>query len=324
MEGDETNFLRDQVQRLNAVLQRYQEKYGPLEKKEVESLYHQGDPAAPWQTSRIMLSPLITEYDKRIAEQYQQIGVYKAEMRDLQSKVDKLVKENNSLHHELKSVVGGQLETIQSGLRGDHTEEDAEKELIDNLRKQIELLEKVINQPIKPSITLCERETANEMWQETVHELDRLASEHRDMLGNSKAQVSTHHAIESKGVALMRDNQQLRDNNYKLETANRHLQDVMNAQSQEIEGMRDQLRTVKGDLRTTSIQLRDFTTMKDTLEQQCRAKDKDLGELRSRVQSSEGRIPGLEERVKELELTMELISHIIIIIILMYVGQGSR
>ncbi|XP_041483149.1 sodium channel and clathrin linker 1-like [Lytechinus variegatus] len=259
MEGDETSFLRDQVQRLSAVLQRYQEKYGPLEKKEMESLYHQGDPGAPWLTSRTMLSPLIAEYDRQITELSQQIGVYKVEMRDLQTKVDKLVRENSRLHQELKSVVEGQLETIQSGLRGDHSEEVAEKELVDNLRKQIELLEK-------------ERETANEMWQETVHELDRLAAEHRDMLGNSKAQVSTHHAIEAKGVALMRDNQLLRDNNYKLETANRHLQDVVTAQGQEIEGMRDQLRTAKGDLKTTAIQLKDFTSMKETLEQQCRVK----------------------------------------------------
>ncbi|XP_054754897.2 sodium channel and clathrin linker 1-like [Lytechinus pictus] len=261
----------------------------------MENLYHQGDPAAPWLTSRTMLSPLITEYDRQITELSQQIGIYKIEMRDLQTKVDKLVRENSRLHQELKSVVEGQLETIQSGLRGDHSEEVAEKELVDNLRKQIELLEK-------------ERETANEMWQETVHELDRLAAEHRDMLGNSKAQVSTHHAIEAKGVALMRDNQLLRDNNYKLETANRHLQDVVTAQGQEIEGMRDQLRTAKGDLKTTAIQLKDFTSMKETLEQQCRAKDRDLGELRSRVQSYEGRIPGLQERIKELELSMELIS----------------
>nr|XP_054754897.1 sodium channel and clathrin linker 1-like [Lytechinus pictus] len=261
----------------------------------MENLYHQGDPGAPWLTSRTMLSPLITEYDRQITELSQQIGIYKIEMRDLQTKVDKLVRENSRLHQELKSVVEGQLETIQSGLRGDHSEEVAEKELVDNLRKQIELLEK-------------ERETANEMWQETVHELDRLAAEHRDMLGNSKAQVSTHHAIEAKGVALMRDNQLLRDNNYKLETANRHLQDVVTAQGQEIEGMRDQLRTAKGDLKTTAIQLKDFTSMKETLEQQCRAKDRDLGELRSRVQSYEGRIPGLQERIKELELNMELIS----------------
>ncbi|XP_071489666.1 sodium channel and clathrin linker 1-like [Diadema antillarum] len=215
-----------------------------------------------------------------------------AELHDLRGKVDRLVLENDSLREELKTAVEGQLAAVQTGL-GEQAEELAERELIDNMRRQIELLEK-------------ERQTANDMWQETVKELDRLAADHREVLGTSKAQASTHQAIQTRGVALMKDNQQLTENIYKLETANRHLQEVASTQERELSGLRDQLRTVKTDLRTTSIQLNDFTSMKNKLEDQLQSKDKELGEVRSRAQSAETRIPGLQDRVKEMEHQLEL------------------
>ena len=57
-----------------------------------------------------------------------------------------------------------------------------------------------------------------------------------------------------------------------LPQANRHLQELVSAQGQEVDGLRDQVRKARGDLRTASIQLTDLTSMKDTLEKQCKAK----------------------------------------------------
>lgn len=58
--AEETTFLRDQVERLNAVLSEYQQKY-PL-----VSLPHNvgGEGAGTnWMTDRQLMAPLLTEYD---------------------------------------------------------------------------------------------------------------------------------------------------------------------------------------------------------------------------------------------------------------------
>ncbi|XP_038056776.1 sodium channel and clathrin linker 1-like [Patiria miniata] len=287
MEVGEREFLREQVQRVNAELQRYQEKYLPLDENEKASLHTTGDPPAPWLTSKNLLSPLIAEYDHQLSSLRKQINTYKAEHLELAGKIDKLVNENNRLHRELKAAIQGQLEAVHEVSRADHSIIE-EQQLIDNLQKQI-------------TLTTQEKDSAVEMWQETVQELDRLAKEHRDLLNSSEAQSQRVQAIQEKGSTLMSQNQSLVTGNQKLEMASQHLQQVIASQSQELDSLRDHLKRARTDLRSANLQLAEMRTTTDKLKEDNQAKEREKQQAKGREESADSRLTQLQAVVMDLE-----------------------
>ncbi|XP_022079629.1 sodium channel and clathrin linker 1-like isoform X2 [Acanthaster planci] len=287
MDVGEREFLRDQVQRLNAELQHYQEKYMPLEEKEKASLHTSAGPPAPWLTSKNLLSPLIAEYDHQLSSLRKQIKTYKAEHVELSGKIDKLVNENNRLHKELKASIQGQLEAVHQVSRAD-TSIIEEQQLIDNLQKQITLITQ-------------EKDSAVEMWQETVQELDRLAKEHRDMLGNNEAQTQRYQAVQEKMSALMSQNQILVTGNQKLDMASQHLQQVIASQSQELDTLRDHLKRARTDLRAANLQLAEMRNTAEKLKEENLAKERESQQAKGREESADSRLTQLQAVVMDLE-----------------------
>ncbi|CAH1776933.1 unnamed protein product [Owenia fusiformis] len=108
MAGDEVAFLKDQVQRLNTLLSKYQEKYGLIPESQTEP----GAPPAPWLTEKGQLAPLIAAYDAQVQFQLQQNSSYQDELKELKQEVTKLMSENKRLNRELKETVQSQLEDI--------------------------------------------------------------------------------------------------------------------------------------------------------------------------------------------------------------------
>ncbi|XP_071787293.1 sodium channel and clathrin linker 1-like [Asterias amurensis] len=287
MEAGELEFLRDQVRRLNAELQHYQERFIALNESEKATLQKPGDPPAPWLTSKNLLSPLIAEYDHQLASLRKQLNTYKVEHLELAGKIDRLVNENNRLHRELKSSIEGQLEAVQQVSRAD-TSVLEEHKLIENLQKQITLLTQ-------------EKDSAVEMWQESVLEVDRLAKDHRDLLSSTEAQTQRFQAIQEKGSAMMNQNQGLATSNQKLEMASQHLQQVIASQSQELESLRDHLKKSRADLRTASIQLADARNTSDQLKEEKKIKERETQQAKGREESADNRLTQLQAIVMDLE-----------------------
>uniref|UniRef100_A0A667WA40 Sodium channel and clathrin linker 1 n=1 Tax=Myripristis murdjan TaxID=586833 RepID=A0A667WA40_9TELE len=90
----------------------------------------------------------------------EQLHRYQVQMTDVKMKLEKVVKENEKLHAELRESVEKQLQAlpVASGAEGSTLEED---DVIRSLQEQIQLSKQ-------------EREQAMELWQSTAQELDRL------------------------------------------------------------------------------------------------------------------------------------------------------
>uniref|UniRef100_A0A4X2MEW0 Sodium channel and clathrin linker 1 n=1 Tax=Vombatus ursinus TaxID=29139 RepID=A0A4X2MEW0_VOMUR len=137
----ELDFLRDQNQRLNAVLKRYQmenlSKYSP-ERKTV--LHGNGDDTLEaTMTDRSFLAPLISEYDKHLEEVNRQLEYYQKQVGEMTLQLENVAKENERLHGELKEAVEKQLEVLPFGTLLD-TDVFTDEEMVKNLQEQLQLV----------------------------------------------------------------------------------------------------------------------------------------------------------------------------------------
>ncbi|XP_014445194.1 sodium channel and clathrin linker 1 isoform X2 [Tupaia chinensis] len=177
----EIDFLRDQNQRLNEVLRRYQmenfSKYSSVQKA-----VFKGDGDDILENSIVdqsFLAPLITEYDKHLEELNGQLKYYQKQVGEMKLQLETVIKENERLHSELKDAVEKQLEALPFGTEiGDDAYTD--DETVKNLREQLQLA----NQ---------EKTQAVELWQTVSQELDRLQKLYQEHM--TEAQI---HVIESK------------------------------------------------------------------------------------------------------------------------------
>ncbi|CAG5122516.1 unnamed protein product [Candidula unifasciata] len=158
MSESDTEFLKDQVMRLNYLLARYQDAYPDFVLKEYE-LPKEWAQKQPW-LRKTELSPLLQEYDTIIFGLQGQLANLQDDLERLRRQSRDLVQENESLHRELKEAVQGHLSPDHAGA-GD--EGDGRSDfLIQSLQHQLELLTR-------------EKEAADERWREAAQEVDRLA-----------------------------------------------------------------------------------------------------------------------------------------------------
>eukprot|EP00058_Branchiostoma_floridae_P012882 XP_002598370.1 hypothetical protein BRAFLDRAFT_69727 [Branchiostoma floridae] len=88
--------MEGSLQRLNAVLSQYQDRYLPVNEGSGEGgLFAPDDPPAQWLTDRSLLSPLLAEYDHVMQTQKEQLEQCRADQGRLKDRVEQLVTENN-------------------------------------------------------------------------------------------------------------------------------------------------------------------------------------------------------------------------------------
>ncbi|XP_006153446.2 sodium channel and clathrin linker 1 isoform X1 [Tupaia chinensis] len=225
----EIDFLRDQNQRLNEVLRRYQmenfSKYSSVQKA-----VFKGDGDDILENSIVdqsFLAPLITEYDKHLEELNGQLKYYQKQVGEMKLQLETVIKENERLHSELKDAVEKQLEALPFGTEiGDDAYTD--DETVKNLREQLQLA----NQ---------EKTQAVELWQTVSQELDRLQKLYQEHM--TEAQI---HVIESKKQKDQLTNFQqltkrLHVTNENIEMTNQQFLKTVTEQNVEIEQLRKQL-----------------------------------------------------------------------------------
>ncbi|XP_058629559.1 sodium channel and clathrin linker 1 isoform X2 [Onychostoma macrolepis] len=262
----EVEFLRDQVNRLNSVLGRYQDEFPPP-----SSVSQTGDvvmeSAAPWLSDRGLMAPLIEEYDKHIQQMEMQLKFYQRQMTDVKASLEQVVKENERLHAEQRMSIEKQLQSLSTGTGGEGT---ADAIAISNFEEQVKC-------------AVEEKERALQMWQTASQELDRLQTQYQSSISDGQI-----HAVERQH---MQTNQQF------LKT--------VAEQSSELEELRSQLRQAKLEQRSSATKVEEMTRLLQNVQDQMQRREEDAAEAQGREEASDRRLQQLQAALKQLEARLK-------------------
>ncbi|XP_040822694.1 sodium channel and clathrin linker 1 [Ochotona curzoniae] len=285
----EIDFLRDQNQRLNEVLRRYQmenvSKYSSVQKA-----VFKGDGEDVLEKSVVdqsFLAPLITEYDKHLEELNAQLKYYQKQVGEMKLQLENVIKENERLHSELRDVVEKQLEALPIGA---DTENDLYKddEIIRNLQEQLQLA----NQ---------EKTQAIELWQTVAQELDRLQKLYQEYMTEAQIHVFESQKQKDQLTSFQQLTKQLHVTKENIETTNQHFLNTITEQNAEMEELRKQLRKAKLDLRVASAKVEELTKVTEDLQGQMQKTEEDMMSAQGREEASDRRLQQLQSSIKQLE-----------------------
>ncbi|XP_072240346.1 sodium channel and clathrin linker 1 [Leuresthes tenuis] len=288
----EVGFLRDQVRRLNSALSQYQ--YGHrTQSPQVEGAQWVESPA-PWLSDRGIMAPLIAEYDRHMDEMTERLQKYQELMADVKLKLEKVVKENERLHAELRESVEKQLHAlpVASGVEGSTMEEDA---IIKNLQEQVQLSEQ-------------ERVQAMELWQTAAQELDRLQQVYQKTVSDRQLHDAQRQHLKDQLVQFQQHAYKLQAANRKLESTNQQLLKTVTEQSTEMEDLHSQLRQAKTELRTATAKVDEMTKLLQNFQEQMQRREEDVAEAQGREDAADRRLQQLQTTLSQLETRLKAAS----------------
>uniref|UniRef100_H3B0W2 Sodium channel and clathrin linker 1 n=1 Tax=Latimeria chalumnae TaxID=7897 RepID=H3B0W2_LATCH len=299
MTTPETDFLRDQVQRLNAILAQYQAGNlpGPSTIQKPAQVCHgeahgEADLAAPWLTDRSLMAPLVVEYDKHLEEMNEQLRYYQTQMGEMKLKLEKVIKENERLYAELKEAIEKQLESLppSAGLGVDTFTEEG---VVKNLQEQIQLANR-------------EKEQALELWQTAAQELDQLQQVYQEQMTEAQIHTADTQHRKEQLVHFQRLTQQFQIANQKLESTNQQFLKTVTEQNLELDQLRQQLRQAKLDLRTATAKVDDMTKVMLNLQEEMQRKEEDEAAAQGREEASDRRLQQLQSAIAQLEIKLRV------------------
>uniref|UniRef100_A0A3P9BWF2 Sodium channel and clathrin linker 1 n=1 Tax=Maylandia zebra TaxID=106582 RepID=A0A3P9BWF2_9CICH len=208
----ELEFLRDQVRRLNSALSQYQYGHGALSTSSQVEEERRTESPVPWISDRGIMAPLIAEYDRHMEEMTEQLQRYQTQMTDVKLKLERVVKENERLHAELRESVEKQLHALPtaSGVEGSTLEEDA---VIKNLQEQVQLSEQdqlvhFQQHTYKLQAANQKLESTNQQFLKTVTEQSTEMEELHSQLRQAKAELRTATAKVDEMTKLLQNLQE--------------------------------------------------------------------------------------------------------------------
>lgn len=290
----ELEFLRDQVRRLNSALSQYQYGHGALSTSSQVEEERRAESPVPWISDRGIMAPLIAEYDRHMEEMTEQLQRYQTQMTDVKLKLERVVKENERLHAELRESVEKQLHALPtaSGVEGSTLEEDA---VIKNLQEQVQLSEQ-------------ERMQAMELWQTTAQELDRLQQVYQKTISEGQIHDSQRQQLKDQLVHFQQHTYKLQAANQKLESTNQQFLKTVTEQSTEMEELHSQLRQAKAELRTATAKVDEMTKLLQNLQEQMQRREEDMAEARGREHAADRRLQQLQAALSQLETRLKAAS----------------
>ncbi|KAJ8000570.1 hypothetical protein DPEC_G00181760 [Dallia pectoralis] len=291
----EVDFLRDQVQRLNSALSRYQDGHRSQTTSAVQGEdVRQTGTTAPWLSDHGVMAPLVAEYDRHMDEMTAQLQRYQMQMTDVKLKLDRVVKENERLHAELRESVERQLQALPAGpgVNGDTLGDDG---VIKNLQEQIQL-------------SVQERDNAMELWQESAQELDRLQQLYQRTTSDGQLHVAERQRFKDQLVQFQQHIHQLQVTNQKLESTNQQFLKTLTEQSSEMEELRNQLRQSKADLRIATAKVGEMTRLLENVHGQIQRREDDAAESQGREEASDRRLQQLQSVLNQLETRLKVAS----------------
>ncbi|KAH3841101.1 sodium channel and clathrin linker 1-like [Dreissena polymorpha] len=240
MASDEVAFLKNQVQRLNHELSRYREQNIHFQDDSEGALPSLG-PAAPWLTDRGLLSPLMAEYDAQIKELSNLVDDYEAELKGIRPELGRLIQENERLQAQLKEALGSQI-PVNGHVGMEPLEGD--DQMLQNLHMQVDTV-------------LQEKEAAVERWHEAEQEIDRL-----------QQQIQEEKSSHQWGV-IEQQAQQMQSEYF----------ETVNLLNKELEQSQSELRQLRQELETSTLQVKDLRRTNKELETQLSWKDQEVAEV---------------------------------------------
>ncbi|XP_016347214.1 sodium channel and clathrin linker 1 [Sinocyclocheilus anshuiensis] len=284
----EVEFLRDQVNRLNSVLGRYQDEFPPP-----SSVSQTGDvvmeSAAPCLSDRGLMAPLIEEYDRHIQQMEMQLKFYQRQMTDVKASLEQVVKENERLHAEQRMSIEKQLQSLSTGTGGDAT---ADAIAISNLEEQVKC-------------AVEEKERALQMWQTASQELDRLQTQYQSSISYGQIHAVERQHMQNQLAQVQQHSQKFQLTNQKLESTNQQFLKTVAEQSSELEELRSQLRQAKLEQRSSATKVEEMTRLLQNVQDQMQRREEDAAEAQGREEASDRRLQQLQAALKQLEARLK-------------------
>ncbi|XP_073329820.1 sodium channel and clathrin linker 1 [Pagrus major] len=290
----EVEFLRDQVHRLNSALSQYQYGHHSQSTSSQVEEARRAESPAPWISDRSIMAPLIAEYDRHMDEMTEQLQRYQAQMTDVKVKLERVVKENERLHAELRESVEKQLHAlpVPSGGEGSTVEEEA---FTKNLQEQVQLSEQ-------------ERAQAMELWQTAAQELDRLQQAYQKTISDGQIHNAQRQQLKDQLVQFQQHTHKLQVANQKLESTNQQFLKTMTEQSTEMEELHCQLRQAKAELRTATAKVDEMTKLLQNVQDQMQRREEDVAEAQGREDAADRRLQQLQAALSQLETRLKAAS----------------
>ncbi|KAM7393702.1 hypothetical protein PAMP_020555 [Pampus punctatissimus] len=290
----EVEFLRDQVHRLNSALSQYQHGHRTQSTSSQVEEARQAESPAPWISDRSTMAPLIAEYDRHMDEMTEQLQKYQVSMAEVQMKLERLVKENERLHAELRESVEKQLHAlpVASGVEGSTMEEEA---VIRNLQEQVQLSEQ-------------ERVQAMELWQTAAQELDRLQQVYQKTISDGQIRDAQRQQLKDQLVQFQQHTHKLQVANQKLESTNQQFLKTVTEQSTEMEELHSQHRQAKAELRMATAKVDEMTKLLQNVQEQIQRREEDVAEAQGREDAADRRLQQLQSALSQLEARLKAAS----------------
>uniref|UniRef100_A0A1A8HXE9 Sodium channel and clathrin linker 1 n=1 Tax=Nothobranchius kuhntae TaxID=321403 RepID=A0A1A8HXE9_NOTKU len=289
--GSEVEFLRDQVRRLNSALSRYQHgqnaQSSQVEETQQEVL------AAPWLSDTGLMAPLLAEYDRHMDEMTEQLQKYQELMADIKLRLERVVKENERLHSELRESVELHALPGTSGAESSTIEDNA---IIKSLQEQVQLSEQ-------------ERVQAMELWQTAAQELDRLQQVQQKTVSDRQLHEAQRQQLKDQLFHFQQHTYKLQTTNQKLESTNQQILKTVAEQSTEMEELHCQLRQAKAQLRTATAKVDEMTKVLHSVQDQIRRREEDVAEAQGREDAADRRLQQLQTTLGQLETRLKAASH---------------
>ncbi|XP_046699266.1 sodium channel and clathrin linker 1 isoform X3 [Silurus meridionalis] len=284
--ASELEFLRDQVNRLNLVLGRYQDAPSIVtegEDKECKS-------AAPWIPDQSIMAPLIVEYDRHMQQMEKQLKLYQRQMVDVRASLEQVVRENERLYEEQRLSVEKQLQSLS-------VDEDAavDADIIHNLEEQVKC-------------AVEEKERVVQMWRVAAQELDRLQKLYQTSMRDGHIHTAQHKHTQNQVAQLQHHAQNLQATNQNLELTNEQLLKTVTEQTSELEELQNQLRQVKLDLRTATAKVDEMTKLLKKFQNQMQHTEEDAAEAHVREEASDRRLLQLQTTLSQIEGRLKVAS----------------
>ncbi|GCB74781.1 hypothetical protein scyTo_0003872 [Scyliorhinus torazame] len=292
METPEVDFLRDQVQRLNAVLSQYQAEQLPRSSVGQVGHFGEHDPPAPWLIDKCLMAPLITEYDKQLQKMNEQLDCHRIHMNEMKLKLEDVVRENERLHTELLEAIEKQLESLPSG--ADTVDVGfMEEEMVRNLQEQL-------------CRTSKEKDLALELWQSVTQAFDRMKQMNQDHVTEAQNHAFDQQQQNERFAHFQQLTQQLQVANQKLKLTNQQLMNAVTEQNSELEQHRKELRKTKLDLRTATLKVEEMNKMMQRMQQDMQRNVEDAAAALGREEASDKRLQQLQSAIAQFEARLRV------------------
>lgn len=227
-------------------------------------------------------------------EMTEQLQRYEGLMTDVKVKLERVVKENERLHAELRESVEKQLHAlpVASGLEGSTLEEEA---VIRNLQEQVQLCEQ-------------ERAQSMELWQTAAQELDRLQQTYQKTISDGQIHDTQRTQLKDQLVQFQQHTHKLQVANQKLESTNQQFLKTVTEQSTEMEELQCQLRQAKAELRTATAKVNEMTKLLQSFQDQMQRREEDVAEAQGREDAADRRLQQLQAALSQLEARLKAAS----------------